>query len=188
MVPEDDARREETMKALVVYESMFGNTAEIGEAIAESLRGHGMQVESGAIVQIEPSRLAEVDLIVVGAPTHAHGMSRTGTRKAAVNDRRYPASRPADPGPGIRDWLETVPPGRGRLAAAFDTRFDKSMWLTGSAAKGIAQRLEKAGFRAVSPPESFFVTNEHRLEPGQLERAAAWGAALADRTAAGITG
>jgi hypothetical protein len=172
------------MKALVVYESMFGNTAEIGEAIGGSLRAHGMEVTSGAIAEVEPSRLAEIDLLVVGAPTHAHGMSRAGTRKAAVNDKRYPASRPSDPGPGMRDWLDTVPSGGGRLAAAFDTRFDKPAWLTGSAAKGIAHRLGACGYRLAAPQESFFVTNENRLEPGQIERATSWGAALAELVSA----
>jgi hypothetical protein len=173
------------MKVLVVYESMFGNTAEIGEAIAESVRSHRLEVESGAIAEIDPSRLAEVDLLVVGAPTHAHGMSSTGSRRAAVKDKRYPASRPTDPGPGMRDWLGTVPQGSGRPAAAFDTRFDKPTWVTGSAAKGIARRLEGNGYRLLVPPESFFVTTEHRLDPGQIERASAWGATLAERASAG---
>ncbi len=172
------------MKALVVYESMFGNTAEIGETIAETLRAHRMEVESGPVSEIEPSRLAEFDLLVVGAPTHAHGMSSAGTRKAAVKDKRYPSSRPSDPGPGMRDWLGTLPPGRERPAGAFDTRFDKPAWLTGSAAKGIARRLENHGYHLLTAPESFFVTTESRLEPGQIERATAWGAALAERVSA----
>ncbi len=176
------------MKALVVYESMFGNTADVGEAIADSLRAHGMEVGSGAVAEIEPSKVADVDLLVVGAPTHAHGMSSTGTRKAAVRDKRYPASRPSEPGPGMRDWLGTVPPGRERSAAAFDTRFDKPAWLTGSAAKAIARRLEKHEYHLLTAPESFFVTTESRLEPGQIERAAEWGAALADRASANVTG
>lgn len=173
------------MKVLVVYESMFGNTAEVGEAIAESLRSQHLEVESGAIANVERSRVDAADLLVVGAPTHVHGMSSKSTRKAAVQDKRYPPSRPSDPGPGIRDWLETLPPGSGRRAAAFDTRIDKPAWLTGSAAKGISHRLEQYGYRLLAPPESFFVTGEHRLEPGQLERASAWGATLAERASAG---
>ena len=172
------------MNVLVVYESMFGNTAEVGEAIAESLRSQRLEVESGPIANVEPSRLAAADLLVVGAPTHAHGMSSKGTRKAAVQDKRYPASRPAEPGPGIREWLETLPPGSGRRAAAFDTRLDKPPWLTGSAAKDISRRLEQHGYRLLAPPESFFVTGEHRLEPGQIERASAWGVTLAERASA----
>jgi hypothetical protein len=123
---------------------------------------------------------AGADLVVVGGPTHAHGMSSKATRKAAVQDKRHPVERPKDPTAGMRDWLPTLPPGLGRPAAAFDTRFDKPRWLTGSAAKSIAGRLEHHGFHLIAPPQSFFVNGEHRLEPGQRERAEAWGTKLAE--------
>lgn len=171
------------MKAFVVYESLFGNTARIGEAIAESLRTHGLEVENGPISDVSATE-TETDLLVVGAPTHAHGMSRVGTRKAAVEDKRnaFPA---ADSMPGIREWVAGLPSGSGRMAAAFDTRFDKPRWITGSAAKGIARALGQRGYRLVSPPESFFVTGEHGLEGGEVEHATAWGTDLADRATAG---
>lgn len=170
------------MKALVVYESLFGNTARIGEAIAESLRTHGLEVENGPISEIAAGS-AETGLLVIGAPTHAHGMSRLGTRKAAVEDKRnsFPA---AGSMPGIRDWAAGLPSGSGRPAAAFDTRFDKPRWLTGSAAKGIARVLEQRGYRLLARPESFFVTGQHALEGGEVEHAAAWGTDLADRASA----
>ena len=170
------------MKAFVVYESLFGNTARIGEAIAASLRIHGMEVQNGPISEISASAL-EADLVVVGAPTHAHGMSRTGTRQAAVQDKRNEFAGSSSM-PGIRDWLDGLPPGSGRMAAAFDTRFDKPRWLTGSAAKGIASRLEQRGYRLIAPPESFFVTGEHELEGGETEHATAWGTDLEDRASA----
>lgn len=171
------------MRALVVYESLFGNTAEIGEAIAASLRTHGFEVEAGPISTISAPAVGETDLLVVGAPTHAHGMSRTGTRQAAVQDKRntFPGSATM---PGIRDWLSDLPSGSGRLVAAFDTRFDKPRFLTGSAAKGIARRLEQRGYHLVARPESFFVTGEHRLEGGEAEHASAWGTDLAERASA----
>jgi hypothetical protein len=172
------------MDVVVVYESMFGNTAEVGESIAEALRARELAVTSGPIAVLEASRVAEADLLVVGAPTHAHGMSSKATRKGAVKDKRYPTSRPADPGPGMRDWLKGLSSGSGRLAATFDTRFDKPKWVTGSAAGGIARRLEGQGYRLLVPPESFFVSSEHRLTPGQIERAAAWGTALAEAMSA----
>lgn len=173
------------MKALVIYESMFGNTASIGEAIAASLRAHGMEVESGPISAFDVSRIEEAGLLVVGAPTHAHGMSSRQTRRAAVEDKRYPSTPGPTTGPGIRDWLNRLPAGSGRLAAPFDTRFDKPRWLTGSAAKGIAHRLEHRGYRMVAPPESFFVDGRHQLEEGQADRATAWGSTLAERASAG---
>jgi flavodoxin len=171
------------MKASIVYESLFGNTARIGEAIAASLRAHGIEVTNGPISEVAASGL-EADLIVVGAPTHAHGMSRTGTRQAAIQDNRNSFPGSADM-PGIRDWLGGLPADSGRFAAAFDTRFDKPRFFTGSAAKGIARRLEQHGYRLVAPPESFFVTGQHELESGETEHAAAWGTDLADRASAG---
>jgi hypothetical protein len=172
------------MKALVVYESLFGNTATIGEAIAASLASRGIEVESGPISRIDPSRAAGADLLVVGAPTHAHGMSRVATRKAAVEDERNTFSEPTA-SRGIRDWMDALPTGAGRLAASFDTRFDKPRALTGSAAKGIWRRLERRGYHLLTTPESFFVTGQHELEAGQTDRAKAWAAAVADRAKAG---
>ncbi|HEU4354538.1 MAG TPA: flavodoxin domain-containing protein, partial [Actinomycetota bacterium] len=112
------------MRALVIYESMFGNTAEMGEAVAAALARHGIEVESGPISRFDAAALTGADLLVVGGPTHAHGMSSKGTRKAAVEDKRYPSDREADAGPGIREWLSDLPAGSGRLAASFDTRFN----------------------------------------------------------------
>ena len=175
------------MRALVVYESMFGNTAAIGEAIAATLRSHGMDVEAAPISRIEPSASVGFDLLVVGAPTHAHGMSRTGTRRAAVEDEKN-AYAEAPSMPGIRNWLDRLPSGGGGLAAAFDTRFDKPRALTGSAAKGVAKRIARQGFRLVADPESFFVTPDNELAEGQTEHAERWGAALAERASADARG
>ncbi|HET9724681.1 MAG TPA: flavodoxin domain-containing protein [Actinomycetota bacterium] len=172
------------MKALVIYESMFGNTAEMGEAVAAALARHGIEVESGPVSRFDATALAQTDLLVVGGPTHAHGMSSKGTRKSATADKRYTPDHEPDGGPGIREWLNDLPSGSGRPAASFDTRFQKPRWLTGSAAKGIAERLEQHGYRLVAEPQSFFVTGEHRLEAGQAERATAWGDQLADRVSA----
>lgn len=172
------------MKALVIYESMFGNTADMGEAVAAALARHGIETESGPLSRFDARALAEAGLLVVGGPTHAHGMSSANSRKSAVEDKRYPPDRQPDPGPGIREWLTDLPPGNGRPAAAFDTRLLKPRWLTGSAAKGIAARLEGHGYRLLTEPESFFVTTQHRLEEGQAERATSWGDHLADLASA----
>ncbi len=171
------------MKALVVYESLYGNTAAMGEAVAASLRTHGLEVDAGPISRIEPSQTTGVDLLVVGGPTHAHGMSSTRTRKTAVEDEKNPFPEPTAE-PGLRGWLDRLPSGQGRLAAAFDTRFDKPRALTGSAAKGIARGLEQHGYRLVVERESFFVTGKNQLEDGQTEHAAEWGSALAERATA----
>jgi len=174
------------MKALVVYESMYGNTATIGEAITASLRAQGLEVTSGPISKIEPAQAREVDLLVAGGPTHVHGMSSTKSRKTAVDDadNTYPEPTGA---PGLRTWLKELSPGGGRLAAAFDTRIDKSILLTGSAAKGIARRLQGNGFRLVLEPECFLVSTDNRLIDGETEHATAWGIRIAESASAGAT-
>jgi flavodoxin len=80
------------MKALVVYESMYGNTAAVGDAIASSLRARGLDVEAAPVTKVDPGATGEVELLVVGGPTHVHGMSRSSTRKTAAGDEKntYP--------------------------------------------------------------------------------------------------
>ncbi|MGH2594808.1 MAG: flavodoxin family protein [Actinomycetota bacterium] len=168
------------MKALVVYESLYGNTAAIGEAIASSLRTQGLDVVSDPVSTIVPSETAAADLLVVGGPTHMHGMSRPVTRKVGAEDEKNTFAEPTV-APGLREWLTDLPPGAGRFAAAFDTRIHKSPLLTGSAAKGIERRLTGQGFRMIVEPESFFVTGENRLEEGQTERATTWAGSLVQR-------
>lgn len=174
------------MKALVVYESLYGNTAAIGEAIASSLRTRGLDVASGPVSKIMPGETAAADLLVVGGPTHMHGMSRPATRRVGAEDEKNTFAEPTV-APGLREWLTDLPAGAGRFAAAFDTRIHKSPLLTGSAAKGIERRLTGQGFRMIVEPESFFVTGENRLEEGQTEHAATWAGSLAEHTAEKIS-
>lgn len=168
------------MKALVVYESMYGNTAEVGEAIAVSLRDRGFAVQAGPVTRIDPANTADVDLLVVGGPTHVHGMSSSRTRKTAAADEKNTFPEPTLE-PGLRDWVKQLPPGTGRLAAAFDTRIDKPVILTGSAAKGIRRRLEGRGFRSCAEPGSFLVSTENRLLDGEVARAATWSGKVAQQ-------
>jgi hypothetical protein len=165
------------MKAMVVYESLYGNTAAIADAIAAALDERGFEAEARPITSVEPVDVADVDLLILGGPTHAHGMSRESTRKAGATDAKNRYAEPTRD-PGLREWIPRLPLGGGRAAAAFDTRFDKAVLLTGSAAKGIARRLEGRGYHLAAEPESFFVTTQGHLEEGQSERAAAWGARL----------
>jgi hypothetical protein len=171
------------MNALVVFESLYGNTAMIAEHVARGLRTRGMDARAVALSDVEAHTVADVDLLVVGGPTHAHGMTRHATRKAAGDDEKNTFDHPTVD-PGLRGWLDAIPRGDGRLCAAFDTRFDRSTLLVGSAAKGIAKRLEARGYRRVVGPESFFVTKENVLEAGQLERASRWAADLAESSRA----
>jgi flavorubredoxin len=168
------------MKALVVYESMYGNTAAIGEAIATSLRSNGLEVDAGPVSRIDTAAAAGVELLVVGGPTHAHGMSRPSTRKTAADDKANTFAEPTV-APGLREWMDDLPPGARRLAAAFDTRIDKPVVFTGSAAKGIARRLEHHGYRLLVGPECFLVSTKNRLLEGETAHAARWGQKLAER-------
>jgi len=173
------------MKALVVYESMYGNTHQLAEAIADGLRTAG-PAEVVPVDQADASHLDGTDLVVVGGPTHAHSMSRESTRKAAVAAAQEPDSEldldPDAEGPGLRDWLSTVE-GLPSSAAAFDTRVDAPAALTGRASKAIARKLHHLGCTLVVPPQSFLVTKETRLEPDELEHARRWGAEVATTVA-----
>jgi hypothetical protein len=166
------------MKTVVVYESMFGNTKTIAEAIAEGLRRAG-EVTLGTVDDLSPDEVGKADLIIAGGPTHGHGMARPNAHQAMANDGSYAKYGPVLAGEeSLRGWLERLPAGRA-AAAAFDTRFAKPRWLTGSAATKIAQRLGRKGYSVVGT-ESFFVQGGGGpVADSERERAVAWGRALA---------
>ncbi len=173
------------MRALVVYESMFGNTRSLAEAVGRGLVDADIEVavrEVGATASaIDP----QVRLLVVGAPTHAFGMSRPGTRASAAE---RVAGEVVSRDGGAREWLARLDGADGRLAAAFDTRVDKPL-VPGSAARGIAKRLTAAGLGLAVDPETFFVEDmEGPVVDGELDRAVRWGARVgaAAREAAAI--
>ena len=121
------------------------------------------------------------DLVVVGGPTHIHGLSTSMSRKGALKD--HPNAAP--PGIGVRGWLHELPAGEGRRAAAFDTRIEKSIVLVGSAARTIARPLRRHAYELAAEPESFFVVDaDGPLKDGETERAAAWARTLAAHTPA----
>jgi hypothetical protein len=171
------------MRVLVVYESMFGNTHEVADRIAEGLRdGHEVTVVAAAAAPADA--VATHDLVVVGAPTHAHGLPRASSRRAAADQADAHDELELDPeldvsAPGLREWLDTMGDVRRGRAAAFDTRADAPAMVTGRASKGIARRLERHGFRLVVDAESFLVDRHNHLCDGEAERAVAWGRALA---------
>jgi hypothetical protein len=165
------------MKIVVVYESFYGDTAEIAEAIAGGLRAAG-EVAFGHIDEIAAEAVRDADLIVAGGPTHAHGTATIATRRSAATRHSKRSFRPGHD--VLRDWLIDMPDVRA-MAATFDTRFHKPRWLTGSAAKGLARRLASKGCTVIAT-ESFFVKGtEGPLEPGERERATRWGLMLAER-------
>lgn len=158
------------MKAVVLYESVYGNTGAVARAVAEGLAPVGQVTVARFGDAPEPEGS---DIVVLGGPTHGWGMTRPNSRKRPGAEG-YPV--------GAREWLEGSRQGSGTMAAAFDTRFARPRWLTGSAALRMARRLRRSGYRLIAPPESFFVLHtEGPLREGEQDRARAWGAELARR-------
>ncbi|MEV7180215.1 flavodoxin domain-containing protein [Kitasatospora sp. NPDC093679] len=176
------------MQALIVYESMYGDTREIAEAIAEGIR----EARPGTTAVCRPVALVtaggtrDVDLLVVGGPTHVRGMSNALSRRVAVSvearkeghvEEVHEAATTAA-GPGLRRWFHDLPDAApGTPAAAFDTRLDGEQ--AGGAAAGIAQRLVDHHYGLRAEPEGFYVEDaDGPLRSGELARAKAWGSAL----------
>lgn len=174
------------MRALVVYESMFGNTHVVADHIGAGLAA-AFEVTVTPVEGAGPPAVAGADLLVVGGPTHAHGMTSVPSRRSAAEmaakDEHLDLDSDAE-GPGLRDWFHTLGRSEGSLAAAFDTRAGAPALLTGRASRGIARRLRHHGYRLVTDPESFLVDKENRLLGGEDERARSWGAHLAELAAA----
>ena len=168
------------MKALVVYESMFGNTEEVARAVADGLRTK-MDVDLREVTQAPQQITQLVDLIVVGGPTHAFSLSRPSTRAQALEQGATHGSGKL----GLREWLAHLRRGpHSELVAAFDTRVEKVRRLPGSAAKKAAKVAHDLGY-APAGRESFYVTaTPGPLLPGELKRATAWGEELASEMAA----
>ena len=171
------------MTALVVYESMYGNTRRIALAVADGIATK-LPVKAVEVGDAPEDIGGDVDLLVVGGPTHAHGMSNTASRASA---RERAEGLLVSQRIGIREWLDRARPQVFDIhAAAFDTRINGMAIFTGSAAKGYAKGLRSAGFRVDWPPQSFLVNmrtppGEDALLEGQLAEARAWGEAIAAR-------
>jgi len=142
------------MNTIVLYDSQYGNTARIAEAIAASLRPLG-EAKAIRVDPAHPVELRDADLLIVGSPTQ-------GFR----------------PTPAIQSFLATLSPQstRGVVVACFDTRFRGRLMMY-SAAPYMARQLTKVGIEPFVPPESFFVKAWQKmgpLEAGEVERASAW--------------
>ena len=163
------------MKALVVYESFWGNTEQVAKAITKGLSTHS-DVEL-VEVSMAPNEITEpVDLIVIGGPTHAFSMTRQSTREDAFEQGASKGSKAV----GVREWLARLHKGKhAELVATFDTKVDEVRHLPGSAARGEANAARRLGYRTAVKPMSFFVQGvSGPLLDGELERARAWGERL----------
>jgi hypothetical protein len=169
------------VRVLVVYESMFGNTLAVAEAIAAGLRGR-LEVELVEVASAPVVLGRETSLLVVGGPTHGHAMTTPGSRADAA---KRAGERLVSRGAGIREWTAAVRLDTGGPSfATFDTRIKGPELLWGSAAKGAARALRASGFLSLRAPESFLIDGPtgpvfDRVSPAELARARAWGEELA---------
>ena len=142
------------MKTLVVYDSLYGNTAQVAKAIGSAVAGESQVLR---VAQANPSELGSFDLVVVGAPTQ-------GGRATEA----------------MQAFLARVPALEGARVAVFDTRL-RAKWVKvfGYAAGKIAERMEALGATLVTEPEGFIVEGKKGpLTGGELERVAAWAQSL----------
>ncbi|NLF13087.1 MAG: nitric oxide synthase [Anaerolineaceae bacterium] len=160
------------MKAMVVYDSKFGNTELIARAMGQAL-GPAADVEVVRVGDVRPGQLAGLDLLIAGSPTWRFR-----------------------PTPAIKELLDNIPRGGldGTKVAAFDTRLTpekieamsgflaRMVNIFGFAARPIGRKLEKKGGKPVATPEGFYVEDsEGPLREGELERAADWARQAAAR-------
>ncbi len=169
------------MSVLVIYESMFGNTEAIAEAIADGVRRESEHHPPGPEVGVVPVAQAPVQLpddvtmLLIGGPTHAFSMSRESTRADAVRQGATGTARI-----GIREWIDACQPRAELPVHTFDTRVHVRM-MPGSAAKQAATALRRKGFRQAKRGESFWVGGtDGPLSHDEIVRARAWGAFVAE--------
>ena len=149
------------MQTLVIYDSKFGNTEKIAHAIGRGISSVS-EVRVATTFEATQTLASRPDLVLVGGPTQNHG-----------------------PSAGLREFVKNAPAAiRGVPTGCFDTRYRGPILLMGSAASAVAKDLAKSGTTLVAPAESFFIVRHgpmelQTLEPGEIERAEAWGRALA---------
>lgn len=166
------------MKAVVVYESFWGNTAAIARAIAEGLGPEVRALSTSEASGSEASgkAMADVDLIVAGAPVLGFQLPTDGMRESIAKNPGGAPRAPDISHPSMRSWLAALPAGHGRFAT-FETGL---RWSPGGATSAIARGLETAGYREVMKGQRFVVKGKFGpLRDGELEKARRWGAELA---------
>lgn len=147
-----DIKMRDSMRVLIVYDTMYGNTERIARAVGGAIVGDVNVVRAS---QANPEELASIDLLVIGCPTY-------GGR----------------PTPTMQEFLDKISEAniKGVKVASFDTRYTgRFVKMFGFAADKIAEGLKARGATMVAPPEAFYVTGKKGpLRDGDLERAASW--------------
>lgn len=169
------------MNAVVVYESMFGSTRRLAEAIARGIEP-ALEVTVLRVDSAGSRELAEADLLVAGAPTHHEGLSTPESRRKAAEWARDPARNvfPLEPaaGAGMREWLGALSAAPS-ASAAFDTRWEIPRPVAGTVSRTIEDSLQRLGSRPLVPPESFLVAELSGLRGDEAEHGMAWGLRIA---------
>ena len=169
------------MRVVIGYESMYGTTRRVAEAIGTGFAADD-QVSVVPIAEAS-QKLDHVDVVVVGVPTHVHGLPKPTTRRAALEgaSTRFEDEH-VDPSAnvafGTREWLQRLPDGLDFAVATFDTRAGLPAWLTGHPARHVRRTLTKKGALGLGTPQSFLLDKGEHLGEGEIERARAWGAEL----------
>ena len=172
------------MRALVVYESMFGNTRTVAMSITRALERSGVATTMMP-ASTAPTDTSGFDLVFVGAPTHAHTLpqpsSRTEAASWAKQTERALVLEPSAKTPGVREWLKALDEVNSPARfAAYATRVDIPRIFSGDASVSITKRLKAAGVRNTER-ECFIVSSVNVLLDGEAERAAKWATGLVDR-------
>ena len=169
--------------ALVVVESMFGNTEQVARAVAAGLADEGVEASVVDVGAAPVDLPAEVDLLVLGCPTHAFSMSRPATRADAVRQGAPPERATT----GLREWLGTVLPQdvrRSPVVAVFDTRVSKVRRLPAAAGPRTVRLARRPGTHGARSPRGPLVADTPGpLVAGELARATVWGHQLAGASA-----
>ena len=161
------------MNSVVVYESLWGNTAAIAHAIAEGL---GENARALTTDEATAEIVTAADVVVAGAPVIGFNLASDKVREGLGRSERASATPPDTFHPSLRSWLEALPACAG-VAAAFETRI---WWSPRGATGAIEKGLRKAGYRVFAKPSRFVVDGKYGpLREGELERAREWGRELA---------
>jgi len=161
------------IKAYVVYESLWGNTAAIARAIAE---GFGPEAQALTTDEASPEVVATADLVVAGSPVLAFNLPTDSIRDSVARSEVDAPTPPDLSHPSMRSWLESLPRGHARCAA-FETRI---WWSPRGATGAIEDRLERTGYLPIAKAAKFVVKGKYGpLRDGELERARKWGRTLA---------
>ena len=161
-------------RALIIVESCFGNTRAIADSVAAGLIDGGIEAQVVDVARAPSALPSDLDLLILGAPTHNRGLPTAATRaKACAQAGAGSASQ------RISQWLGNAEIPASLSVAAFDTVISKG-WLSGSAAKAIAKTLQRRQGRRTVSVRSFVVTaSKGPLATGQESDAHSWGRELA---------